>query len=72
MQTRRRSAYEAWLNIGVEIGLQFTLSFVVLRFQGLDVTWLSMTWFAGIMTIASFIRQYLLRRLFNWWDHHEG
>jgi hypothetical protein len=56
-------------NIAAGIAIQFSLSFVVLRLQGLDVTWSSMSWYAGIMTIASFVRQYGIRRFFNWWDH---
>lgn len=68
MQTRRRSVYEAVINIAIGLGLSVLLNFAVLRYQGLDVTWSGMGWLAAIMTAASFVRQYCLRRVFNWWD----
>lgn len=68
MQTRRRSIYEAVINILVGITLSVVLNFAVLKYQGHDVTWSGMGWLAGILTIASFVRQYCLRRIFNWWD----
>lgn len=69
MQSRRRSIYEAGVNIAVGLGLSVVLNFSVLRYQGLSVTWAGMGWLAIIMTIVSFMRQYALRRFFNWWDH---
>ena len=68
MQTRKRSVYEAVINIVVGLGLSVLLNFTVLRYQGLDVTWSGMGWLAVVMTIASFARQYTLRRIFNWFD----
>ncbi len=69
MQTRRRSAYEAVINIVIGLLLSVLLNYAVLRLEGLPVTWSGMGWLAIVMTIASFVRQYTLRRLFNWWDH---
>jgi hypothetical protein len=68
MQTRKRSVYEAVINIVVGLGLSVLLNFTVLRYQGLEVTWSGMGWLAIVMTIASFVRQYALRRMFNWFD----
>lgn len=68
MQSRRRSIYEAGVNIAVGLGLSIWLNFSVLRYQGLEVTWTGMSGLAIVLTIASFVRQYCLRRLFNWGD----
>lgn len=68
MQTRRRSFYEAWVNIIVGLVLSLTLNYIVLIFEGLKPTLIGMGWLAIVMTVASFIRQYTLRRIFNWWD----
>lgn len=67
-QTRRRSVYEAWINIIVGIAIQFFVSYAVLKAQGLAVTWSGMGQYALVMTAVSFVRQYCLRRVFNLWD----
>jgi putative flippase GtrA len=68
MQTKRRSAFEAVVNIGVGLVLSVLLNYLVLYIEGLDVTWHGMGILALVMTVASFVRQYVLRRIFNRWD----
>lgn len=68
MQTRRRSLLEAKANIVVGIIYAFVLNYVLI----VHVSWSSQTsqafWMTTWFTIGSFIRQYFIRRAFNWWD----
>lgn len=67
MQSKRRSAYEAIANIFVGLVYAFIINYALLH-----VTWSNVTsqafWMTIWFTLASFIRQYVMRRLFNWWD----
>lgn len=68
MQSKKRSALEALVNIGAGLILSVLLNYFILRIEGHDVSWGGMGALAVVMTIASFARQYILRRIFNGWD----
>lgn len=70
-QTRKRSLIESLANIAVGMTFAILLNYVVLWHQGYKVNWIDMSWLGLIMTIASFIRSFTLRRIFNWWDSHQ-
>ena len=69
MQTRRRSLIEAWINLSVGLVYAFALNFALIGY----VQWSSVTsqafWMTFWFTLGSFVRQYVIRRIFNWWDH---
>jgi hypothetical protein len=68
MQTRRRSVIEACTNILVGLGLSIVVNYYWLLMEGHEITWAEMTRLGVVMTILSFARSYVLRRIFNQWD----
>jgi len=65
MQTRTVSAYEATANIAAGIILQYVLAFTVLRALGFNISLRQNIIITLVMTLASFARQYIIRRLFE-------
>lgn len=66
MQTRLGSFVEAWANIVVGFGIQFTAVAIFLPLLGIGTISVQQNLKLGvIMTVISIARSYLLRRFFN-------
>lgn len=65
MQTRLGSFVEAWANVIIGFGIQYTASYYALHALGLPISGSTNFVLAVIMTVVSLIRSYLLRRFFN-------
>lgn len=63
-QRRHISALEAAVNILAGIALQYILGMTVLHWLGFHISARQNLMLTGIMTVASFTRQYLIRRAF--------
>ena len=66
-QLRRHSAYEAAANIAAGVFLQYVLGFALIRWSGFQITLRQNLFITAVMTVASFARQYGIRRLFARW-----
>ena len=64
-QPRHHSAYEAAANIAAGIFLQYAIGFALIRWFGFPITARQNLVITAIMTVASFARQYGIRRLFE-------
>ena len=65
-QTRLGSITEAWANIGVGFGVNFSANLIVLPLFGFDaLTWRTNVLIGGVYTVISLVRSYVLRRWFN-------
>lgn len=69
-QTRKMSALESATNIVAGIGVAFGSQIVVFPWFGIDVSLATNIKITAVFTAISFVRQYLLRRAFNWWQQH--
>lgn len=65
MQSRLQSLIESLTNIVVGLALSIGLNYAIMSYQGYRVSWYDMGWLGFWMTIASLVRSYWLRRLFN-------
>ena len=68
-QSKWRSILEGQINIAVGIAITWTTYLVVLPLFGIYVSHPTIAGLVAVFTFVSVVRQYLLRRLFNWWDH---
>lgn len=65
-QTRRGSLAEAWANIAVGYGVNYTANLLILPLFGFHaLNWRNNLVIGGIYTGVSLVRQYVLRRWFN-------
>lgn len=64
-QTRLASFVEAWANIAVGFGINFTANLIVLPWFGFDVTPQDALGIGVVFTAISLARSYILRRWFN-------
>lgn len=64
-QSKKRSFLEAWLNIAVGYGVNFTANLLVLPHFGFDVTIKQNIFLGAIYTVISLIRSYCIRRWFT-------
>lgn len=64
-QSRLGSVVEACINILVGFGIAMLANAVILPYFGFNVTAEQNFWITCVFTVISFIRSYLLRRLFN-------
>lgn len=64
-QTRLGSFAEAWANIAVGFGINFTANPIVLPWFGFNVTPTDALGIGVIFTAISLARSYILRRWFN-------
>lgn len=64
-QTRLGSFTEAWANIAVGFGINFTANMLVLPLFGFDVRAGQALGIGVIFTVISLARSYVLRRWFN-------
>lgn len=65
MQSRAMSLLEAWANVVVGIGVQYTAAMWALHLLGFPITHRQNIVYAAFMTAVSMGRSYGLRRLFN-------
>ena len=66
MQSRKHSAHEASANTVIGIAVSWALTFFAMPYWGYTPTVEQAAEVTLMFTIASFIRSYGLRRLFNW------
>lgn len=64
-QTRIGSFVEAWANIAVGFGINFTANLIVLPWFGFNVTATDAFGIGVVFTAISLARSFLLRRAFN-------
>ena len=65
MQSRKGSIAESLSNISVGLSVGFLSNIVVLPAFGYDVTLSDATAISLVFTVISFVRSYLIRRLYN-------
>lgn len=66
-QTRRGSLIEAAVNIAAGIGLSFGLNMTLLPALGVEISTAQNVAATVLYTVASLVRSYTLRRIFNRW-----
>lgn len=66
-QSRRASMNEAVTNIVLGFGISVAITAVLLPALGHQVTLTENVAMTCVFTVASFVRAYAVRRLFNWW-----
>lgn len=65
-QTKIGSFAEAWLNIAIGFGINFTANLLILPLFGFHTLTLEKNFAIGILyTVISLVRSYCLRRWFN-------
>jgi hypothetical protein len=73
-QSLRHSWWEAWANIAVGFGVNFTANMLLLPLFGFHtLTWHSNLIIGGLYTAISLVRSFILRRAFNrlhLWQYH--
>ncbi len=66
MQTKRMSAIEALVNIGLGYSVAYlTYMFIISPLFGYDASASDSFWITNIFTLISFVRTYLIRRFFS-------
>lgn len=70
MQTKKQSRNEAIVNIIVGLIYAFIINYILLQFPFASKA-AQAGWITALFTFASFVRQYYMRRFFNWWDHKD-
>jgi hypothetical protein len=68
-QSRRHSALEAVINVVVGYWLAVAAAQVILPLFGYPVRFSDNLIISALFTVVSLIRSYVLRRLFNGWQH---
>jgi hypothetical protein len=63
-QRRHISALEAGVNIIAGIAIQYVLGMTMLHWLGYEITLTQNLTLTAVMTVASFVRQYVIRRVF--------
>jgi uncharacterized membrane protein YbjE (DUF340 family) len=66
MQSRRMSALETMANLTVGIIISWLLGYFLLPYWGFEQTASAATTVTLVYTVASVIRSYTIRRVFNW------
>jgi hypothetical protein len=64
-QTKLGSFTEAWANIAVGFGINFTANLIVLPWFGFAITPAKAFGIGVIFTVISLVRSYIIRRFFN-------
>jgi hypothetical protein len=67
MQSKKMSAVESVANIAVGAGIALATQVVVFPLFGMDVPMGDNLAICAIFTVVSFVRSYVLRRVFNKW-----
>lgn len=64
-QTMRESLAEAWSNIAIGFSINYAANLLFLPMLGAELTATNNFWLGCIYTAISFLRQLVLRRLYN-------
>lgn len=64
-QTKKKSALESFTNVVLGLIISFCIQLFIYPFLGIPVTYGEMGIITIIFFLASFLRNYLIRRLFN-------
>lgn len=65
-QSRLSSFIEAWVNVAIGFGINFTMNFVILPIVGLPMPSVGQNFAMGVLfTVVSVARSYAVRRWFN-------
>ncbi|MCD6672975.1 MAG: hypothetical protein LT106_08965 [Burkholderiaceae bacterium] len=66
MQSRLSSFIEAWVNVAIGFGINFTMNFLILPVVGLPMPSVGQNFAMGLLfTVVSVARSYAVRRWFN-------
>ncbi len=68
-QSKWRSLLEAKVNIAVGVAVTWATYLVILPMFDIHVSHTKIAGLVAVFTGVSVARQYVLRRIFNWWDH---
>lgn len=68
MQTKRRSFYEALANLAIGFVYAVCINYVLLATWPLENKLAQSIWITFWFTLASLVRQYYMRRFFEWLD----
>ncbi len=68
MQTRTQSLIEATANTLLTIVIGVITQIIVFPWFGLNATIVQNLWIVLIFTAISFVRSFLVRRFFNWYQ----
>ena len=69
MQSRLESFIEAWVNVAIGFGINFTANMLVLPRFGFNVTAGQAFGIGLVFTVISVARSYAIRRFFNTYLH---
>ena len=69
MQSKKQSRREAVANVVIGLIYAFLINYVLLKYPVFETAVNQAWWITFWFTLASLIRQYYMRRFFNWWDH---
>lgn len=69
MQTRWQSLVESAVQTLVAFLLSTAIQPAILHTEGCYITYEASMRIAIIFTLVSFARSYVVRRVFNWWQH---
>ena len=67
-QTRKGSLCEISFNMSIGIFIGWVANMVILPMFGHDVSGTDSLWIVCMFTVISFIRGYVVRRIFNWYQ----
>lgn len=70
MQTKRQSAIETGVNLVVGMGIAYGVNYLILPYLDHQVSKASAE-LTAVFTLLSLLRQYTLRRIFNYLHHHD-
>jgi hypothetical protein len=71
-QSRRHSMAETLVSIAVGFGVAMAIQALLLPAMGHHITWSDNFWMTCVFTVASLLRGYGMRRLFNHLHTHGG
>jgi len=66
-QTKRQSMVEAAIGITIGFIVSWVIQVFLFPLYGIHIDHVQHTEIIAIFTVASIIRSYYVRRLFNWW-----
>ena len=70
MQSRLQSLIEATLNTSLAYSVGLITQLCIFPAFGINLEFRQNLMIAAVFTIVSVARNYVVRRMFNWWHHH--
>lgn len=70
-QSKKRSFAEAWINIAIGFGINFTANMLIFPLFGWHISASQNLWLGVIYTLISLVRSYCIRRWMNRGDTRE-